>query len=457
MEAGRETGSLCRPLATAEAAALGSLRVVPVRGPAMGLSLAGPSGVGLWLRVLRWLVCVDPVTRSVSRTARLSTGDSAGAPGLFRVEADTALLGSEDATPGSRACVRVRARLGRVGRAGLQGAFWCASAFLLPLLVRSLFAWPPPGWGRPFSFYARPLSLPGVPWALASFCALSPPGFLFWFFSFCLLCPLFFVFFVFCFRRLFFLFFFVRPRCPWRFMFSGPGCLGPWRLVVPPPLPPFLFFFPSHFLLVCFFFLLFLGFLVFVFLCLLCGAGVVCVSWAVGCAGVCFVGAVPVIALCAVLPHPSGGGWCCLLCLGVCCWAWLSSVVSWWVLVSCFGCAVPVWPRGPPPCGLVWCVLVFRCPVLCSVALCCRVVVCCRALLFVCVVACACCLSPAAAHLLCVFWGIVLCILCRLRPVPCCAALCWCPCLCCPCPLCCFWCLVLLVPGVAACLVADCS
>ena len=39
-----------------------ALRVVPVRGPAMGLSLAGPSGVGLGLRALRWLACVDPVT-----------------------------------------------------------------------------------------------------------------------------------------------------------------------------------------------------------------------------------------------------------------------------------------------------------------------------------------------------------------------------------------------------------
>ena len=61
-EAGREPGSLCLPLAPAEAGALGSLRVVPVRRPAMGLSLAGPSGVGLGLRALRWLACVDPVT-----------------------------------------------------------------------------------------------------------------------------------------------------------------------------------------------------------------------------------------------------------------------------------------------------------------------------------------------------------------------------------------------------------
>ena len=61
-EAGREPGSLCLPLAPAKAGALGSLRVVPVQGPAMGLSLAGPSGVGLGLRALRWLACVDPVT-----------------------------------------------------------------------------------------------------------------------------------------------------------------------------------------------------------------------------------------------------------------------------------------------------------------------------------------------------------------------------------------------------------
>ena len=54
VEASREPGSLCLLLSAAEAAVLGSLRVIPVRGPAMGLSLAGPSGVGLWLRALGW-------------------------------------------------------------------------------------------------------------------------------------------------------------------------------------------------------------------------------------------------------------------------------------------------------------------------------------------------------------------------------------------------------------------
>ena len=45
----------------------------------------------------------------------------------------------------------VRALLGRVGRAGLLGAFWCASPF--PLAALSFcFAWPPPGWGCPSLF-----------------------------------------------------------------------------------------------------------------------------------------------------------------------------------------------------------------------------------------------------------------------------------------------------------------
>ena len=65
-EAGPEPGSLCLPLAPAKAGALGSLRVVPVCSPVMRLSLAGSSGVGLGLRVLRWLVCVDPVTDASS-------------------------------------------------------------------------------------------------------------------------------------------------------------------------------------------------------------------------------------------------------------------------------------------------------------------------------------------------------------------------------------------------------
>ena len=61
-ETGRGPGSLCLPLAPAEAGVLGSLRVIPVWGPAMGLSLGSPSGFGLGLCALRWLACVGPVT-----------------------------------------------------------------------------------------------------------------------------------------------------------------------------------------------------------------------------------------------------------------------------------------------------------------------------------------------------------------------------------------------------------
>ena len=283
----------------------------------------------------------------------------------------------------------------------------------------------------------------GVPWAFAS-CCPPPP-----FFSFPCLCSLFFVF---C---------FLRPRCPWRSVFSGPGV--PWASAPCCPRPffslafVFFLFLPSLFLAyrvfgpgylgasapcrsppLVFFFLLppscffvfswFLGFSVVFFSGCAVWGGFVCLR----------LSAVPVCASvvlfplllfvrCPLAPQALAGvAWCCLLCLGVCFWAWLSSVVSWWVWVSFSGGAVLVWPRGSPPCGLAWCVLVFRCPVLCSVALCCRVVVCCRALLFVCVVACACCLFAAAARLLCVF-----CLPCPLLPVRCCAgalALCWYPC-----------------------------
>ena len=48
---------------------------------------------------------------------------------------------------------------------------------------------------------------------------------------------------------------------------------------------------------------------------------------------------------------------CCLLCLRVCCWAWLSSVVSWWVLVA-------------PGVVFRWCAVV------CPWVLCCAVLLC---------------------------------------------------------------------------------
>ena len=114
----------------------------PCRGRAAGLAprctCSGPrEGVvpGGSLRLWSWAACAAVVgrvwtrslTRLVSSTARLPTGDSAGAPELFCVDADTSPFGSEDATPRSRVCVLLRAYLGRVGSSGLPGAFWCAS------------------------------------------------------------------------------------------------------------------------------------------------------------------------------------------------------------------------------------------------------------------------------------------------------------------------------------------
>ena len=71
--------------------------------------------------------------------------------------------------------VRVLALCGRVGRAGLPGALWCAAPF--PLAALSFcFAWPPPGWGCP------PLSCcpcrSSLPWrrALVVFLGLPLPA-----------------------------------------------------------------------------------------------------------------------------------------------------------------------------------------------------------------------------------------------------------------------------------------
>ena len=156
------------------------------------------------LRLRSWAACAAVVrrvwtrslTHPVTRTVCLSTGNSADAPGLFRVDADTTLAGRRTPRPGP-ACVCVRALLGWVGRAGLPGAFWCASPFPWPFLVRSLLVRPPPGRGCPVC---------GCCWVFSFFLFSSPP--------------------------------LLRPRCVLLCVFSGPGCLGPWRLVAPRP-PPF--------------------------------------------------------------------------------------------------------------------------------------------------------------------------------------------------------------------------
>ena len=74
----RERGSLCLPLAPAEAGALGSLRVVPVRGPSMGLSPAGPSGVC-------WVLCLCVVLRCLLLLLVVPCVWSSRQVGLFAV------------------------------------------------------------------------------------------------------------------------------------------------------------------------------------------------------------------------------------------------------------------------------------------------------------------------------------------------------------------------------------
>ena len=129
-----EPGSWCLPLAPAEAVAPGCNVSFLFGAPLWVFSLVGASGVGLGLRALRCLGVCAPGHSHIS----FSTGDSAGAPGLFLVNAGTSPLGSEDAMPGSSACARVRALLGMVRPAGLLDRFWCASPFLCPFCPFSL-------------------------------------------------------------------------------------------------------------------------------------------------------------------------------------------------------------------------------------------------------------------------------------------------------------------------------
>ena len=101
-----------------------------------------------------WRVWTRSLTRPISRTVCRSTGDSAGAPGLFRVDADTSSCESEDATPGSPAWVRVLVRPGRVGVCGvldhlapanrcarLVRCFACAVSWATWLLFTGVPAW----------------------------------------------------------------------------------------------------------------------------------------------------------------------------------------------------------------------------------------------------------------------------------------------------------------------------
>ena len=275
------------------------------------------------------------------------------------------LSGRRTPHPGpARVCLRTH--LGRVGPAGLQGAFSRASPSPVAVLsfVHFWFVRPIPGWGCPvcgcfrvfvfsssfFFLVAPPLSLsfqdfrPGLPWALASCGPPAPPSR--------------FLLFLFC----FFLFFVLFP--------------------LPPPPDRFLFFSaPLACLFAAFFFVFFLrwcaGNAVF---------ALVCVSCAVGCAGVCCCGpcapagpfcacAVSLVAPCSVcvVACLAAVSWC-VLCFARCCVACLCSA-------SFFPCAAAPWCRCLVPCcgpwlccllgcgaALLWWSFVVRCGAVCVVS-----------------------------------------------------------------------------------------
>ena len=383
------------------------------------------------------------LTRPVSRTVRRSTGDSAGAPGLFRVDADTAPFWSEDATAGSRACVRVRALLGRVGRAGLPGAFWCASPFPVAVLV-ALCPLGPLRAGVALlllflGFFFPPLLFAPLVSAVPCFPALGALGLgVVWSYPllpfvspfFFLPPPCLFVFFCFFFRVFLPLFFFFRAllavRC--RAAVSravgrvGVCCCGPCasagararlRSVVRCPLPV-----PPPFVL---------------------SPIVLCVPGGAVLAALLFPFLLPVAAVWCCRPDPSGAwrgvffffasGWC---------WlspppppgGWLCCPVLWFVVRRVVWC-----------CGL-WCVL---CCVRCCVAcLCsCAVVCCCCGALLSCVAA------FSAGFFFVLFLAFPWCSGLFLFLCSACAVLCWCACvvalcalLSCPCGA--GWCFVLL-------------
>ena len=461
-EAGREPGSLCLPLAPAEAGALGSLRVVPVRGPATGLSLAGPSGVGLGLRALQWLACVDPVT------------DASGFP--YRPSFD----GGHRRCTGAVSCGR-RHRPFRVG--GRHARVPCVCAFACSF-------WPGRA-GRPPGRVLVRLTFSFARFVFLLCLAPSGPGLL-------LLCLFAFAFFSFFFRFsvVFFLatplskaFSGFRPQVPSALAlcfvcFSRPpaarlSVCSCCSLVIAAPPPPSLFVSRGFSLLllgafVIFFFLppcapVLSGFLRFpapgalglgAVRCLLCWPSA---SWlsvrpllfrafrlAVGCSRVVAAppsppppcvsrfSSLPLGAVCRVL--------CCAVCPWVRCCVALLRVVPPGVVLSCavlLCCArlvpllVVLCPLALPvvlgPCALRRCVL--RCsPALC--ALCC-----------VCFVVARWCVLLFAALL-----RAVLCVPRPLRSVRCCALLCWCACV-----VLFVWCVLLLAPGaVVRCCVSCC-
>ena len=131
-----------------------------------------PASIFGCVRCGGWRVWTRSLTRPVSRTVRRSTGDSAGAPGLFRVDTHTSSCGSEDASQDPvRVCLCLLFLAGSGGpasraRSGAPPLFlWplCLSASLGPLQAGVapvlVFCLPSP---PPFCFFACAVFCPVV-------------------------------------------------------------------------------------------------------------------------------------------------------------------------------------------------------------------------------------------------------------------------------------------------------
>ena len=186
--------------------------------PASVLGCVRCGGLRVWTRSL---------TRPVSRTVRRSTGDSAGAPGLFRAGVVTSPCGSEDATPGSRACVRVLVRRGRVWAGRPPGRVLVRLTFSSGRFVFLLCS-APSGLGLLLLWFLGCLPPPlFFSSCCCVFCAPPTVSFFLWFPATGALGLGALFFFPPC---VFFLI--VLPRCLLLSPVSGPGCPGPWRCVL---------------------------------------------------------------------------------------------------------------------------------------------------------------------------------------------------------------------------------
>ena len=148
LEADREPGSWCIPWAPAAAVALGLLCVVPVRGPAKEMSLAGPSGICFGCVHCGALACVDPVTHAsgfpfcplFNRVLRRCI-----AAILFgRRHLPSQVEGRYTRVPCVCACACF---FWPVVAAGLLGLLWCVSPLPVAVLGAPFVCVPTPGWG----------------------------------------------------------------------------------------------------------------------------------------------------------------------------------------------------------------------------------------------------------------------------------------------------------------------